>query len=110
MKLPGSAFTAVDWTQIAPTEHPGARGFALWRTVDIGDLRIRRVEYSPGYAADHWCARGHVLFVVSGTLTTELADGRVFELTAGMSYHVSDDGDSPHRSHTDGGATLFIVD
>jgi quercetin dioxygenase-like cupin family protein len=110
MKLPISTFTAMDWTKVVPTEHPGARGKALWRTVMLGDVRIRLVAYSPGYEADHWCARGHVLFVVSGELTTELRDGRNFVLSAGMSYHVSDDGDAPHRSRTAAGATLFIVD
>lgn len=110
MKLPACPFTCVDWTKISPTEHPGTTGHATWRTIEVGALRIRQVEYSPGYKADHWCARGHVLFVVAGTLTTELKDGRVFEMTAGMSYHVSDDGDAPHRSHTQTGATLYIVD
>lgn len=110
MKLPISVFTAMDWSKVAPTEHPGVSGKALWRTVMLGDMRLRVVEYSPGYAADHWCARGHVLFVASGVLTTELQDGRTFVLSAGMSYHVSDDGDAPHRSHTETGATLFIVD
>lgn len=68
------------------------------------------VEYSPGYLADHWCDRGHVLFVVQGELDTELRDGRRFTLTSGMSYQVSDFGDAAHRSSTKAGATLFIVD
>lgn len=110
MKLPTSVFTPVDWTKIDPVEHPGDAGTAAWRTVQMGEVRIRLVEYSPGYKADHWCARGHVLFVVDGELVTELEDGRSFVLCAGMSYHVSDDGDAPHRSHTQTGATLFIVD
>lgn len=110
MKLPASVFSVMDWDNVPVTEHPGITGIALWRTTTVGDLRIRRVEYTPGYLADHWCARGHVLFVVAGTLHTELQDGRRFTLTAGMSYHVSDDGDPPHRSSTETGATLFIVD
>jgi hypothetical protein len=110
MIIPATAFTAMDWANVAPTEHPGETGMALWRTAVVGDLRIRLVEYSPGYVADHWCARGHVLFVVEGELLTELKDGRKFILQAGMSYHVSDDGDAPHRSATVAGAKLFIVD
>ena len=83
---------------------------ALWRTLEFGETRVRRVDYSPGYLADHWCDRGHILFVVSGTLDTELRDGRRFTLTAGTSYQVSDFGDAAHRSSTATGATLFIVD
>ena len=110
MKIPALPFTVTDWSQVAATRHPGVTGEALWRTLAIGDLRVRMVEYSPGYLADHWCDRGHVLFVVAGELDTELRDGRRFRLTPGMSYQVSDLGDAAHRSSTTVGATLFIVD
>lgn len=110
MKLPDSPFTVTDWSQVPATEHPGETGTALWRTIVIGDLRVRLVEYSPGYLADHWCDRGHVLYVLDGELETELKDGRRFVLTPGMSYQVSDFGDSPHRSVTRTGAKLFVVD
>ena len=83
---------------------------ATWRTLDIGDVRVRIVEYSPGYLADHWCDRGHILYVVEGELDTQLEDGRSFRLTQGMSYQVSSFGDAPHRSSTRTGAKLFIVD
>ena len=110
MKLPATAFTTTDWSALPAKTHAGERGKALWRTLEIGETRIRMVEYSPGYLADHWCDRGHILFVVAGTLDTELRDGRRFTLTAGMSYQVSDFGDAAHRSSTASGATLFIVD
>ena len=110
MQIPALAFTVTDWSKIAPTTHPGETGHALWRTFTIGDLRVRMVEYSPGYVADHWCERGHVLYVLEGELVTELKDGRKFTLTPGMSYQVSDKGDSAHRSVTKNGAKLFIVD
>jgi hypothetical protein len=110
MQLPASTFTAVDWDAIAPTLHPGETGQAEWRTLSMGDMRLRRVDYSPGYLADHWCDRGHVIFVLEGELTSELKDGRTTTLTAGMSYHVSDFGDPAHRSSTSVGAKLFIVD
>lgn len=102
-------FTTTDWSAVPATGRPGATGRATWRTVEAGDLRIRMVEYSPGYQADHWCSRGHVLLVLEGSLTTELQDGRAFRLTAGMSYQVANDAE-PHRSRTDTGARLFIVD
>ena len=110
MKIPTLPFTVTDWSSIEPSVHSGETGQALWRTLDIGELRVRMVEYSPGYLADHWCDRGHVLFVVTGELDTELSDGRRFTLKPGMSYQVSDFGDAAHRSSTTTGATLFIVD
>jgi hypothetical protein len=110
MKIPPLPFTVTDWSAVAPTIHPGETGEARWRTLTMGDLRVRMVTYSPGYRADHWCDRGHVLFVVEGQLETELRDGRRFTLMPGMSYQVSDFGDAAHRSSTEAGATLFIVD
>ena len=110
MKLPASTFEIVNWDDVPVTEHPGETGAATWRTILIGDVRVRQVEYSVGYLADHWCDRGHILFVVDGELVTELRDGRVLRLTRGMSYHVSDFGDAAHRSSTEKGAKLFIVD
>jgi quercetin dioxygenase-like cupin family protein len=109
MKIQDVPFNTIDWSQVAPTEHPGATGVAYWRTLEIGNIRVRMVEYSSGYFADHWCSRGHVLLVLEGELTTELQDGRVFTLKPGMSYQVADD-IAPHRSHTASGARLFIVD
>lgn len=110
MKIPALPFTVTDWQTVEPTRHPGDTGEALWRTLDIGDLRVRLVEYTPGYVANHWCDRGHVLYVLKGELETELKDGRKFTLKPGMSYQVSDFGDAAHRSSTRTGATLFIVD
>lgn len=110
MKIPPLAFTTTDWDAIERTEHSGANGRAYWQTLNVGDMRVRMVEYTRGYLADHWCDRGHVLLVLSGEIVSELKDGRTFTLTAGMSYQVSDFGDSAHRSSTQTGAKLFIVD
>jgi quercetin dioxygenase-like cupin family protein len=110
MNLPQSFFTAVHWPDEPVEEHPGETGTAYWRTRMFGNVRVRLVEYSPGYVADHWCERGHVLFVVEGQLTAELRDGRTHHLTPGSGYFVSDHGDSAHRSVTATGAKLFIVD
>ena len=105
----GFPITTTDWAQIAPTEHPGETGIAVWRTQNFGDIRVRMVEYSPGYSPDHWCSKGHVILCLEGELETTLSDGRVFTLTAGKSYQVAD-GESSHRSSTKTGAKLFIVD
>jgi uncharacterized cupin superfamily protein len=109
MKIQDVPFCTTDWSQVAPTEHPGETGMAYWRTLEVGNIRVRMVEYSPGYFADHWCSRGHVLLVLEGELITELKDGRTYKLTPGVSYQVAD-GSEPHRSHTETGAKLFIVD
>ncbi|MBT2450849.1 DHCW motif cupin fold protein [Streptomyces sp. ISL-43] len=102
-------FGTTDWSQVEATEHPGETGTATWRTREFGSLRVRMVDYTPGYLADHWCDRGHILLVLEGTLTTELAGGESVTLTAGSSYQVGDDTRS-HRSSTRDGARLFIVD
>ena len=102
-------FETVDWSTVEPTTHPGETGIALWRTRQFGTVRVRMVEYSAGYCADHWCQKGHILLVLDGVLDTELADGRTVRLTAGMSYQVADD-TMAHRSTTQTGARLFIVD
>jgi len=109
MRIENVPFMTIDWGTVPPTDHPGATGTATWRTVEAGNLRVRMVDYSAGYLADHWCSRGHVLLVLEGELVTELRDGRSVTLTPGTSYQVAD-GDVPHRSRTAAGARLFIVD
>ena len=109
MRLTDIAFGVTDWDAVEATTHAGEQGVATWRTRQFGELRVRRVEYSPGYVSDHWCRKGHVLLCLAGELHTELADGRRYVLRPGMSYQVADEAE-PHRSRSDGGATLFIVD
>ncbi|MBM3808528.1 MAG: hypothetical protein FJW22_10075 [Acidimicrobiia bacterium] len=109
MDITNLPFGLTDWSAVPATEHPGERGVAHWRTRQFGPIRVRIVDYSPGYLADHWCAKGHILLCLEGELRTELADGRSFTLTPGVSYQVAD-GAEPHRSSTETGATLFVVD
>ncbi|MBP0596718.1 DHCW motif cupin fold protein [Herbaspirillum sp. LeCh32-8] len=109
MKIENLPFGTTDWSAIEATEHPGITGKALWRTCKFGDIRVRMVEYTPGYLADHWCVKGHVLLCLEGELHTELEDGRSFVLKPGVSYQVADNAE-PHRSSTAVGAKLFIVD
>jgi len=109
MDMKNISFSLTDWSKIPPTEHKGKTGVALWHTQQFDTIRVRLVEYSPGYMADHWCKKGHILLCLEGELHTELADGRKFVLTPGVSYQVADDAE-PHRSHTTIGAKLFIVD
>jgi len=113
MNIEAFAFGTTNWGEVEKTEHPGETGMAYWRTQFFGhkpnQIRVRMVEYTPGYLADHWCSKGHVLFCLEGELETLLADGRKFTLTAGMSYQVGDNAE-PHQSRTTTGAKLFIVD
>jgi hypothetical protein len=109
MRLTNIPFETVDWSTVAPTEHRGEQGVARWRTRKFGEVRVRMVEYTPGYVSDHWCNKGHVLLCLQGELITELQDGRRFTLKPGMSYQVADEQDA-HRSASPLGAKLFIVD
>jgi quercetin dioxygenase-like cupin family protein len=109
MKIERVPFEVFRLLSIAPTSHDGERGHASWHTLERGNVRVRIVDYSPGYSADHWCARGHVMHVLAGELVTELDDGRTFTLHAGDGYVVADD-DGKHRSRTTTGARLLIVD
>ena len=110
MQINDLPFGVTNWAEIAGVEHVGTTGVATWRTQQFGPVRVRMVSYSPNYLADHWCDRGHVLYVLEGELKTELKDGRVFTFGPGQGYTVSDFGDAAHRSSTDTGAKLFIVD
>lgn len=109
MHMSNIPFGTTDWSSIPRTEHPGETGAAYWQTQTFDEIRVRLVEYTPGYLADHWCSKGHILFCMEGELDTELEDGRTFTLKPGMSYQVADNAE-PHRSSTSIGAKLFIVD
>ena len=102
-------FQLTNWETIPATSHPGDTGFALWKTLQFGDLRIRMVEYSAGYKADHWCTKGHIIYCISGEMITELQDGSKHVLSTGMSYQVSDELSS-HRSFSEKGVQLLIID
>ena len=109
MHLRDIPFGTTDWAEVPAVRHPGERGEAFWRTRQFGDIRVRMVEYSPGYLADHWCEKGHILLVIEGELVTELKDGRSVVLGPGSSYQVAD-GAMGHRSRSDKGVKLFVVD
>lgn len=109
MKIQDVDFCITDWSKLTPKEFSGETGKAFWKILEKGNIRVRIIEYSPGYLADHWCSRGHVIYVLEGELITELKDGSVHVLKPGMSYQVADDA-APHRSRTDIGTKLFVVD
>lgn len=102
-------FQTIDWSSIPKTEHTGETGVAYWQTMQFDGLRIRLVEYTKGYIADHWCTKGHIVHCLEGDFVSELNDGKKFTLTKGMTYVVTDDLSS-HRSTTTKGVRLLIID
>jgi hypothetical protein len=109
MNIPAFPFQILDWNGVESFEVPGETGQVSSQTFMMGAIRVRRVSYSAGYKADHWCSKGHVIYCLTGAMETELEDGRVMQMTAGMTYMVGDDSDA-HRSSSKDGCTLFIVD
>ena len=109
MKLESFPFQTLDWSSIFKEEHNGETGVAYWQTVYMNDIRVRKVEYSPGYKADHWCSKGHIILCIEGEMDTELDDGHIMRLTKGMTYFVGDNCEA-HRTSSSTGCKLFIVD
>ena len=102
-------FQTIDWNSVEKTEHKGETGTSFWQTLLLDGLRIRIVSYSAGYKADHWCEKGHVVHCLEGSFVSEMGSGESIELSKGMSYVVSD-GLSSHRSISEAGAKLLIID
>ncbi|HXC05245.1 MAG TPA: DHCW motif cupin fold protein [Bacteroidia bacterium] len=102
-------FTTIDWTAIEKTAHPGETGLSFWQTIQYPGLRVRIVEYTAGYLADHWCTTGHIVHCLEGEFITQLQTGEHIKHAAGMTYIVSDDLSS-HRSVSENGCKLLIVD
>lgn len=109
MEIKNIPFTVIDWEEVVPEEHRGETGKAIWKVLKFGDIRIRTVEYTPGYFADHWCKKGHVIYILKGEMTTELDDGRKITLKEGFSYVAGDDMEA-HRTFTETGVKFFVVD
>jgi len=105
----GIPYQAIDWGSVPRTEHRGETGTSFWRTVELPGLRLRVVEYSAGYLADHWCQKGHIVHCLEGEFVSDEESGEKTVMTQGMTYVVSD-GASSHRSRAERGATLLIVD
>jgi hypothetical protein len=106
---PNIPFQSIDWSVVPKTEHKGETGAAFWQTVQLPKLRIRIVEYTAGYLADHWCQKGHIVHCLEGEFVSESEDGNHNHLTPGMTYVVTDELSS-HRSATKNGVKLLIID
>lgn len=102
-------FNSIDWTSVEKTEHKGDTGVAYWQTLQFDKIRVRLVEYSENYFADHQYQKGHIVHCLEGEFVSELENGEKLSLTKGMSYIVSDDLSS-HRSISKNGVKLLIID
>lgn len=102
-------FQSIDWSSIPKVEYPGENSTSYWQILQFEGLRIRIVEYMPGYLADHWCEKGHIVHCLAGEFLTKLKDGNDVTLSEGMSFVVSDDLSS-HLSISEDGARLLIID
>jgi len=109
MNIDKFPFTIVDWTDMEIKERDGVTGKATSKLFQMGKIRVRMVDYSANYLADHWCHKGHVIYCIDGEMETKLEDGRVFRFAKGMTYHVGDDCEA-HRSSSVNGCKLLIVD
>ena len=109
MSFPNIPYQAIDWTSVPRTEHKGETGTSYWQTLQLPGLRIRIVEYGQGYLADHWCQKGHIVHCLEGEFVNEQENGRKTIMHQGMTYVVSDEASS-HRSRTEQGAKLLIID
>jgi quercetin dioxygenase-like cupin family protein len=109
MTITSFPFQTLDWSSIQKKEHKGETGIAWWQVFMMGNIRVRKIEYSSGYKADHWCSKGHIILCLDGEMETELDNGRVMKLSAGMTYFVGDNCEA-HRSSSKNGCKLFIVD
>lgn len=109
LKIHSFPFKTLDWSSVPKEEHKGETGTSYWQVQQVNDIRVRLVEYSPGYKADHWCSKGHIIFCIEGEMDTELKDGRILTLRKDMCYFVGDDSEA-HRSSSATGCKLFITD
>ena len=110
MKIKNVPFTITYWKKTEQVEHKGESGTSFWRVFEEGNIRVRMVEYSPGFKSDHWCPRGHILLVLEGELFIRLKNGQIFKLDSETSFQADDDESNPHLAYTEKGATVFIVD
>jgi hypothetical protein len=102
-------YQTIDWAAIPRVEYMGETGTSFWRTLQLPGLRIRIVEYSQGYLADHWCQKGHIVHCLEGEFVNEQQDGTKTIMRQGMTYVVADEASS-HRSRTKEEAKLLIID
>lgn len=109
MKIESFPFQAISWTSVPLEEYKGETGTYYTQQLMMSDIRVRMIEYSTDFKADHWCTKGHVLLCLEGELDILLKDGRKMKLLKDMSLFIGDENE-PHFISTAIGCKLFIVD
>ena len=110
MKLNDVSYSLIDWQNVESTEVKGITGHAFWKTKKFNDLRIRIIEKSPGYRADHYCKKGHVIYVIDGEMVIDFENGEKFSVSAGQTVFLGDDPEFGHSTFTENGIKYFIID
>ena len=109
MKIENIPFQHINWDDVDVTEIPGITGTALSKIWEMGNVRVRLVQYLPEYEANHWCHRGHVILLLAGQLQVIFEDGRLSNIQVGESFVLADNQEA-HKIASIDGATVFIVD
>ena len=102
-------FTVTDWTLLPPVDEKGITGLASIKTVNLGDIILRQIEYSSNYEADHFCQKGHIVYCISGSIQIQLSDNSIHTIATGNTFQVSDDASS-HKLYSKEGAKVFVTD
>jgi uncharacterized cupin superfamily protein len=110
MDLHDFPFTVTDWQAVPSFEQRGETGTSHWRVFEAGNVRVRMVDYSPGFRSDQWCPKGHIFLLLEGEFGLAFQDGRTFLLGPGMSFQAGEDAAHPHLGFSEKGAKAFIVD
>ncbi len=110
MKIINIPFQQTHWNSIPKVEHIGETGTSFWKVKEIANFRMRIVEYSRNFKADHWCKKGHLLYVLKGVIEIEMKNGETYQLGEADSFVVGDDRQNPHIISSDFGAKVLIID
>jgi len=60
MKIQDIPFSTIDWSNVKHTVQPGKNGTVISRVFEMGNIRARMVEFTPGYLAGYFGEIGHL--------------------------------------------------
>ena len=110
MKIIDCGSLSTDWSSLVSESVEGLSGNSRSKSIKYGNIRMRTMEYSPGFEADHWCPRGHIIFVLEGEITIKLKDETEQKISKGMSFICGDNETNPHMVYSKKGAFVIIID
>jgi hypothetical protein len=109
MLIPDHPFFTTDWREIESETISGETGIVIQKIKFVGDIRIRMLDYSANYLADHWCTKGHIIQCLEGEIQLVFDNGKESTLMSGMTFAVGDESSS-HKTFSKNGCKLFIID